>query len=362
MGKSLKSYLQFLLLLHILIQRWNPAFVCAQSGAFPAVVFIGASQSNVGVNNYFPSVARANFPPYGRDFVNGDQRGPTGRFSNGKILPDFICENFGLPFPLPYNSPDAKGEAVLQGINTASSASGWLETTDRIFGTIPGTEQVQWVRNWQRSLVDLVGASRASEIVRESPYIINLGDNDILQYFSTPPLQEKYTGEEYRKLMIDTAVSNIKDLYSGGARKFGVISAFAQGCLPVQLTLYQPTNRRQCVQKIQDFVQKYNAEYKAATQSLQSSLQGSTFYFADTFTITVDLYYNPKKYGLREETDIACCASGLFEYGPLCNSLSVGTCSNAATYFCFDAEHFTETSWRIIVNTFVEDLKKTLLA
>ncbi|KAL3676305.1 hypothetical protein R1sor_026253 [Riccia sorocarpa] len=271
-------------------------------------------------------------------------------------------ENFGLPFPLPYNSPDAKGEAVLQGINTASAGSGWLPFTNLILGVIPGTKQVEWVRNWQQSLVNLVGSGSASVIVSESPYVINLGDNDLVQYLANPVLQLKYTEDEYIQLIIQTAVSSIKDLYSGGARKFGVISLFAEGCYPLALTVLQPFNRKQCVEKVQVLFQKFNTEYKAATESLQSSLQGSKFYFADGFTPGVDLFYNPSKYGFREEVGIACCGTGTIENGPLCNILSVGTCSNAAAYLYWDADHYTEKGWRIIVGAFIEDLKNTLLS
>ncbi|KAL2620212.1 hypothetical protein R1flu_000417 [Riccia fluitans] len=189
------------------------------------------------------SVARANFLPYGRDFINGNRRGPTGRFSNGKILPDLLAENFGLPFPLPYNNPTATGAAIVQGINTASAGSGWLNDTSSALvsyppsgGVIPGTQHVQWVKKWQQSLVTQVGASRATTIVQESPYLINISDNDILAYFESTELQQQYTEEQYRKLIIDTAVSNIKDLYSGGGRKFAVTSVSARGCSPGQIT------------------------------------------------------------------------------------------------------------------------------
>ncbi|KAL2608301.1 hypothetical protein R1flu_026874 [Riccia fluitans] len=359
MGKSTMCGLRFLLVLCILTQGSNLHLASAQ--LFPALVCIGDSLADVGVNNNVESVVRANFLPYGRDFINGNQRGPTGRFSNGKILPDFLAENFGLPFPLPYNNPAATGAAIVQGINTASAGSGWLDGTNILLGVIPASQQVQWVKKWQQSLVTQVGASRATTIVQESPYVINIGDNDILAYFQSAELQKQYTEEQYRKLVIDSAVSNIKDLYSGGARKFVVLSVSARGCTPGQITRYQPTKRNQCVGKIQTFVQTYNTEYKAATQSLQSTLPGSKLFIADIFSITADLFLNPSKYGFREDTSRACCGTGTFETGPFCSSLSIGTCQNATNYLFFDAEHYTMKALGIIVGTFVEDLKSSLL-
>jgi hypothetical protein len=51
-----------------------------------AVLFFGDSYGDPGNNNHIPTLIKSNFPPYGRNFVGGN---PTGRFSDGKILPDY---------------------------------------------------------------------------------------------------------------------------------------------------------------------------------------------------------------------------------------------------------------------------------
>ena len=58
----------------------------ATSPSFPAIFVFGDSLVDNGNNNYLNSLAKANFEPYGIDF----SWGPTGRFSNGKILVDFL--------------------------------------------------------------------------------------------------------------------------------------------------------------------------------------------------------------------------------------------------------------------------------
>ena len=55
--------------------------------AFPAVFAFGDSILDTGNNNQLLSIAKSNFPPYGKDFI-GHQ--PTGRFSNGKVPSDFL--------------------------------------------------------------------------------------------------------------------------------------------------------------------------------------------------------------------------------------------------------------------------------
>jgi len=50
-------------------------------------LFFGDSYVDPGNNNYILTLIRSDFPPYGRNFVGHI---PTGRFSDGKILPDYL--------------------------------------------------------------------------------------------------------------------------------------------------------------------------------------------------------------------------------------------------------------------------------
>jgi len=51
----------------------------------PAIITFGDSAVDVGNNDYIPTFFKANYPPYGRDFVNHK---PTGRFCDGKLATD----------------------------------------------------------------------------------------------------------------------------------------------------------------------------------------------------------------------------------------------------------------------------------
>lgn len=51
----------------------------------PAILTFGDSVVDVGNNNYLPTIFRADYPPYGRDFANHKA---TGRFCNGKLATD----------------------------------------------------------------------------------------------------------------------------------------------------------------------------------------------------------------------------------------------------------------------------------
>lgn len=56
----------------------------------PALYVFGDSTVDTGNNNYINTTEdfRSDFPPYGQDFFGK----PTGRFSNGRVIVDFLGE------------------------------------------------------------------------------------------------------------------------------------------------------------------------------------------------------------------------------------------------------------------------------
>lgn len=74
----------------------------------PALITFGDSALDVGNNNYLPTSYKANYPPYGRDFIN---HRPTGRFSNGKLVTDitgYLSITMFSPPPSPTTNPSSK--------------------------------------------------------------------------------------------------------------------------------------------------------------------------------------------------------------------------------------------------------------
>ncbi|MFS8006607.1 putative triacylglycerol lipase [Helianthus anomalus] len=62
-------------------------FILQKDVSVSAVFVFGDSFVDQGNNNYINTLGKGNFLPYGKDFQGGK---PTGRFSNGKTLPDLL--------------------------------------------------------------------------------------------------------------------------------------------------------------------------------------------------------------------------------------------------------------------------------
>lgn len=95
MGFSCSFFFFFLLLALVISMATAQPLV-------PAMFVFGDSVVDVGNNNHLYTIVKANFPPYGRDFVNHK---PTGRFCNGKLASDFtgaFISNLPSPLPPPF--------------------------------------------------------------------------------------------------------------------------------------------------------------------------------------------------------------------------------------------------------------------
>ncbi|EAZ08199.1 hypothetical protein OsI_30460 [Oryza sativa Indica Group] len=102
----------------------------ATASEVPAIIVFGDSTVDAGNNNYILTVAKGNFPPYGRDFDGGVA---TGRFSNGRLVTDFVSEALGLPSSVPaYLDSTYTIDQLATGVSFASSGTGLDSLTARV--------------------------------------------------------------------------------------------------------------------------------------------------------------------------------------------------------------------------------------
>lgn len=121
-------HLSWLFLVNILV------LVAKSKAKVPAIIVFGDSSVDVGNNNEIPTIARSNFEPYGRDFPGGR---PTGRFSNGRLPPDFISEAFGLKPVIPaYLDPMYNISDFATGVCFASAGSGYDNATSDVLVSV----------------------------------------------------------------------------------------------------------------------------------------------------------------------------------------------------------------------------------
>ncbi|KAK2974319.1 hypothetical protein RJ640_026880, partial [Escallonia rubra] len=319
--------------------------VPSKASAVPAIFLLGDSMLDVGTNNFVNgSIARADFPRNGVDFPNSE---PTGRFSNGYNVADFLAKLMGFNrSPEPYLSlPTPRpgfGDGSFQGVNFASGGSGLLNETGQIYVVVPMSEQVQQFRAVDNILTAVMGQESARKLVSQSLFVFSSGSNDIFAYFmrlaNGLPVP---TPAEFITSQITAYESYITELYNLGARKFGIISVGAIGCCPAQRALaINPDGG--CLAIVNIFATTFNSELVTLLHNISSKLPGIKYSIGDMYTMTAHVIETPQDYNFTE-VESACCGIGRYNAEEVCYIRS-RLCQNRSDYLFWDQFHLTEAA------------------
>ncbi|KAE8663782.1 GDSL esterase/lipase [Hibiscus syriacus] len=313
----------------------------------PAMFIFGDSVVDAGNNNVLKTIIKADFPPYGRDFVNHK---PTGRFCNGKLASDFTAENIGFTaYPPAYLSEEAKRNNLLIGANFASASSGYYETTSNLYHTLSLSKQLENYKVYQNKLVAIAGKSNASSIISDGIYLISSGSSDFLQnYYINPLLYKFYTPDQFSDILIESCANFMQNLYELGARKIGVSTLPPLGCLPAAITVFGEDSN-ECVAKLNSNAVYFNNKLNATSQKLQKKFSDLKLVVFDIYQPLYNLVTKPSDNGFAEARK-ACCGTGLLETSILCNPKSIGTCANASEYVFWDGFHPSEAANKILAD------------
>ncbi|CAI0380274.1 unnamed protein product [Linum tenue] len=301
--------------LHVLLACILALLVCSAAAAaaesysnkVPAVFVFGDSLVDTGNNNYVATIAKGNFPPYGRDFPGGKA---TGRFSNAKGVADYIAEVFGVKQLLPpYLDPSLDLPELLTGVCFASAGSGYDPRTPQKMNAIPMTTQLNMFKEYIKKINASVSPERTQEIISQSAYVIFMGSNDLTNTY--PTVNYRYTEESYTDLMISLALDFHKE----------------------------------CSESLNRRIRLFNSKLSLMVDQLNQELPGTKAVKFEFYDHVVSLADNPAPYGIEEVTR-GCCGTGNIETGVLC--VLPGTCAVADKYMFFDSFHPTEVAARIL--------------
>nr|CAB3461215.1 unnamed protein product [Digitaria exilis] len=336
----------FLLLAALLISFSSPPSAASANHDIPAVFAFGDSTLDPGNNNGMATLARANHAPYGCDFPGG---AATGRFSNGKLITDYIVESLGIKALLPAHR-DAAGLGVAElstGVSFASGGSGIDDLTAHTAMVSTFASQISDFHG----LLGRIGAPKASEIASRSLYVFSTGTNDVATtYFILRARVKAFpTFELYTAFLMDKLQDYIKTLYSMGARKFIVAGLPPLGCLPVNKGLNMGS--KGCVADLNVAAERYNVSLRQTLAKLQAASPGATVAYVDVYTPLMDMVTQPQKYGFTE-TGKGCCGDGIPAAGVLCNRM-VPRCQTPAHYMFFDTAHPSQATYKALADLII---------
>ncbi|XVE80961.1 hypothetical protein DITRI_Ditri15bG0023700 [Diplodiscus trichospermus] len=294
---------------------------------FPAIIIFGDSTVDPGNNNYINTTFKANIPPHGIDFPG---QLASGRFSDGKLVPDFLASFLGIKDAVPpFLDPNLSDDELRTGVSFASAGSGFDDLTTTLSNVIP---------------------------------VSNAGTNDLLfNFLDLPTRRFEFDSKGYHDFLLQRLGNLVQELYGLGARKIVVAGLPPIGCLPIQMTsrLEFSTNRK-CLKDQNSDAQSYNRRLVKLLPKIQSKLAGSKILYADIYQPLIDMINHPQHYGF-EDTNIGCCGAN----GPLvttffCNP-TTPICRKPSEFIFWDSVHPTQEAYRYIVHYFMKQVVPKLL-
>uniref|UniRef100_A0ACD5UK35 Uncharacterized protein n=1 Tax=Avena sativa TaxID=4498 RepID=A0ACD5UK35_AVESA len=260
----------------------------------PAMFVLGDSTLDVGNNNYLPGkdVPRANMPFYGIDFPGRPK--PTGRFSNGYNIADFIAQKLGFDrSPTAYLALKSRNylvaSALVRGVSYASAGAGILDSTNA-GNNIPLSKQLHYFASTKVEMEAAWGSRNVPKILAKSFFLLGIGSNDL---FQTKPQTPAEVATLYATLISNYSAA-ITDLYGMGARKFGIINVGRVGCVPI-VRLLSATGT--CNENLNNYSVGFASAVKSALAGLAPKLPGFAYSIGDSFAAT-QTTFNPRSLGM----------------------------------------------------------------
>ncbi|XP_073137700.1 GDSL esterase/lipase At1g29670-like [Henckelia pumila] len=297
--------------------------------------FFGASLTDNGNNNILSTLLKANYLPYGIDFPAG----PTGRFSNGQNIPDFIAKLLGFSKPIPPFAT-ATGSDIVKGVNYASAGAGILNETGKALGdNISMNKQLSNHQITISRLATLLGPSQVQAYLNTCVYTVEMASNDYVNNYIQPqnyPSTASFTPDQFAAFLIQqftTQLQHVQALYTSGARKVAIYGLAQLGCIPQVLTMF-PANASGCVDFVNDYVQLFNNRLKPLVDNLNANLAGAIFTYINISSISS---INPSNLGITILNSPCCVVSSVGVCVP-----NRAPCIDPDLHIFFDNYHTTE--------------------
>lgn len=164
---------------------------------------------DTGNNNFIPTLFTSKHSPYGRDLPDHI---PTGRFSNGRLVPDLLASALGIKeFIPPFLDPHLSDSELRTGVSFASAGSGYDDLTTEVSKVIPVSKQLQYFNQYLKRLNTAVGEQEAKKIVSGALLLISAGTNDfVYNFYDLPTRRNQFNITGYQDFLLQRVQDTVK--------------------------------------------------------------------------------------------------------------------------------------------------------
>ncbi|PWA80855.1 Lipase, GDSL [Artemisia annua] len=338
---AVTNYVPLLVIVSCLLMLTSSSHGHYDKEHIPLFVF-GDSLFDPGNNNYINTTPdfQANYWPYGVSYFHP----ASGRFSDGRILSDFIAEYAGLPLIPTYLDP--QNDDFLYGANFASGGAGALVESNAGF-VVDLKTQLEYFGDLEKQFRRNLGDAKAEQLLSNAVYMFGCGGNDYLSSVgNNDSILYPYTHEQYVRMVIGNLTDVIKGIYEKGGRKIAFATIPLLACWP---SVRAGRVGNTCNEELDLISSLHNQELTKKLQELENHLDGFMYSKFDLANEVNKRMRNPSKYGFKVG-DSACCGTGPFRGIDSCGGKrevkEFELCDNISDYLFFDSNHCTEVAIR----------------
>ncbi|KZV25999.1 GDSL esterase/lipase-like [Dorcoceras hygrometricum] len=336
---------------------------CSSSVAaipFKQIYAFGDSYTDTGNTRTSTGPTAFNYvsnPPYGITYFHHS----TNRYSDGRIVLDFVAEALSLPLSPPYRIPTADRA---HGVNFAVAGAtairhGFFLKNNITFNLVRESLQTQLV--W----FDKILESKGCRDLKTTPaqckaifgdaliWIGEIGANDY-----TCSLGSTISSDTIRTMALNSLSGFLQVLINKGAKYIVVQGLPPAGCLTYTFSLSSPEDRDEigCVSTANLRAATHNKLLQIRLDGLRKQNPQAVILYADFYNSHLELVRNPRKYGFKQQFR-ACCGYGGGQYNfdvfNTCGAPSTGSCSDPPAYLNWDGAHLTEAANRVLADSFL---------
>ncbi|XP_058088696.1 GDSL esterase/lipase At5g03610-like [Magnolia sinica] len=301
---------------------------------FQKLFVFGDSYADTG--NTWKFISKSWKVPYGITFPGK----PTGRFSNGRVLTDYLASFIGIRSPLPYRWKNIGPKPLRYGMNFAYGGTGVFDTM------VPFPNMTTQIDLFQQLIEQGVYTKRD---LKHSMAHVSVAGNDYITYLARNGSMSGIL--DFIESLVNQLRLDVKRIMDIGVKKISVTGLEPVGCLP---DITEPSSHKQCIDMYNTAAGVHNSLLKSAVVELNQNASRPTVVILDLYKAFMSILQSSENQAKwKFENVLMPCCKGV-KNGYSCGNVDEnGTkmytvCERPDSAFFWDGVHPTQMGWAIV--------------